>query len=149
MPDSFVAVKAHAEGFEPLTLGSEDRCSIRHAHPHRNHWLPAVDARQVAFGTHVVKEDDVAGAEGAMVLTKRRREAARTEWQCALFEVRKTGGVDEEAGIYLSMINTRCFHWCAGKSGNARSVVDSPVQPCARQAARLVKLIFKAIVMRS
>jgi hypothetical protein len=109
----------------------------------------AVDARQVAFGAHVVKEDDVACAEGAMVLTRRRREAARTEWQCALFEVRKTGGVDEEAGIYLSMINTRCFHWCAARSGNAKSVVDSPVQPRARQAARLAKLIFKAIVMRS
>ena len=63
MPDSFVAVKAHPEGFEPLTLGSEDRCSIRHPHPHRNHLLAAVDARQVAFGAHVVKEDDVAGAE--------------------------------------------------------------------------------------
>jgi predicted DsbA family dithiol-disulfide isomerase len=24
-----VVVKAHAEGFEPSTLGSEDRCSIR------------------------------------------------------------------------------------------------------------------------
>jgi hypothetical protein len=103
----------------------------------------------VAFGAHVVKEDDVAGAEGAMVLTRRRREAARTEWQCALFEVRKTRGVDEEVGIYLSMINTRCFHWCAARSGNAKSVVDSPVQPRARQAARLAKLIFKAIVMRS
>ena len=40
-------------------------CGIRHPHPHRNHLLAAVDARQVAFGAHVVKEDDVAGAEGA------------------------------------------------------------------------------------
>ncbi len=67
----------------------------RHAHAHSHHLRAAVDARQVAFGPHVVKEDDVACAEGAMVLTRRRREAARTEWQCALFEVRKTGGVDE------------------------------------------------------
>lgn len=37
----------------------------RHPHAHRNHLLAAVDARQVAFGAHVVKEDDVACAEGA------------------------------------------------------------------------------------
>ena len=34
-----------------------------HPHTHRNHLLAAVDARQVAFGAHVVKEDDVAGVE--------------------------------------------------------------------------------------
>ena len=142
-------------GPEPRQTGFGGRiwsglqCCSRHPHPHSHHLRAPVDARQVAFGAHVVKEDDVACPEGAMVLTRRRREAARTEWQCALFEVRKIGGVDEEAGVYLSMINTRCFHWCAARSGNARSVVDSPVQPRARQAARLAKLIFKAIVMRS
>ena len=49
----------------------------------------------------------------------------------------------------VSMISTRCFPWCAARSGNARPVVDSPVQPCARQAARLARLIFNAVVMLS
>lgn len=35
-------------------------------HAHRNHLLAAVNARHVAFGAHVVKEDDVACAQGAL-----------------------------------------------------------------------------------
>ena len=119
----------------------------RHPHAHGHHLLTPVDARQVAFGAHVVKEDDVACAQGALGAVAggdgerageheeplsvrrrvpwsgpvggeahhhesgcwdevgcfkrrgRRREAARAEWQCALFEVRKTGGVDEETEV--------------------------------------------------
>ena len=29
----------------------------------------------------------------------RRRESTRAEWQCALFEVRKIGGVDQETEV--------------------------------------------------
>ena len=41
-------------------------CGSRHTHAHSYYLGAAVDARQVAFGAHVVKEDDVAGAEGAL-----------------------------------------------------------------------------------
>ena len=47
----------------------------------------------------------------------------------------------------VSMINTRCFHCCAARSGNARPAVDSPVHPCARHAARPARLIFNAVFM--
>ena len=47
----------------------------------------------------------------------------------------------------VSMINTRCFHCCAARSGKARPAIDLLVHPWARHAVRPAKPIFNAVFM--